>query len=117
VKASAAREGEMSFPERVGPTQISTSLATLRTIAQPERLLGIVLTNTTAGALTVTVYIVPSGQAAGAGNQLFGTLNVPANDVVVQAFNIPLRSGDSIQAIASGTGVNFWGTVTNEKNP
>lgn len=63
--------------------------------------------NTTAGVLTITVYLVESGGAAGASNTLIPTINMPPNGVFQWTGTQVLNAGDSIQATASGAGITI----------
>jgi len=92
------------------PTVLTTSAATLFTVATGSSL-GVLargrirFTNTTAAGVAVTAYDVPTGGAAGAGNNFCPTLSVPAFsnlDVDVPV----LTEGGFIQAFASaGTSI------------
>lgn len=61
------------------------------------------VTNTSAGTLTVTVYLVPSGSTAGASNALLSTVSVAANSIYQWKGSQVLNIGDSIQSLASAT--------------
>lgn len=100
--------------DRLGPTEIPVGLTTAFTAPEPFRLTNITLTNRSAGALTVTVYVVPAGASAANANILLGTVNLPGHDLLVYTFNIPLFLQDTIQYIASGPGINFFATITRE---
>jgi len=65
------------------------------------------LCNTTAAALTVTVYLVESGGTAGAANTLVPGVNVAANGVFQWTGTQVLNAGDTIQATASGAGITI----------
>lgn len=62
-----------------------------------------VFTNVTGGAVTVTVYRVPSGGSPGATNTLISTYSVGANSAYVspELANMVMNPGDTIQALAS----------------
>ena len=71
--------------------------------------------NTTAGAITVTVYLVPSGDTAGDDNTIAKTYSIAANT----AWSCPdveghvLVAGDFVQALASaGTSITIIGSGT-----
>lgn len=69
--------------------------------------------NTTGTARTVTVYLVPSGGAAGDASTLVKTLTVPANSAAdcTWAAGHVLATGDFIQALAdAGTAVTIMGS-------
>lgn len=60
-------------------------------------------TNTTAGVLTLTVYIVPNGSAAAASNMVVSALSIGANTTadVSQIQDHVLDAGDFISVVAS----------------
>lgn len=60
--------------------------------------------NTTAAALTVTVYLVESGGSPGAANTLVPGVTVAANGMFQWSGSQILNAGDTIQATASGAG-------------
>lgn len=59
--------------------------------------------NTTAGAITVTIYLVPSGGSAGVTNAITSGLSVAANATYVcpEAVNQVLEAGGTIQALGA----------------
>lgn len=59
-------------------------------------------TNTTGTARTITIYLVPSGGAAGAASTLVSVMVIPANKTMVinAAIGQKLEPGDFIQALA-----------------
>lgn len=61
------------------------------------------LANTTGGAITVTLYRVPSGGTAGAPTMVLGAYSVAANTsyVVKELVNQILEPGDTIEGFAS----------------
>ena len=61
-----------------------------------------VFTNTTGGAVTFTVYRVPSGGTAGATNEIIPARSIAANgtDLAPELANMVLGTGDTIQALA-----------------
>lgn len=60
-------------------------------------------TNTTAGAITLTIHIVPSGSAVGASNMVLSALSIAANTTtdITQIQDHVLDAGDSIAVLAS----------------
>lgn len=62
----------------------------------------VVFTNTTATAVPLTVYRVPSGGTAGATNEIISGRSVPANgtDLAPELANLVLNAGETIQAMA-----------------
>jgi hypothetical protein len=67
----------------------------------------LVFANTTNGALTVSVYLVPLAGAAGAGNAVRTTKTIAPYDTFecYEAENQVLPAGDFLAAAASGAGV------------
>lgn len=71
---------------------------------------GAVLTNTTAGTITVSVSLVKSGGTAGAANRIMSAFSLPAGDDIILSELIGqyLGPGDFVSAIASAaTSVAF----------
>lgn len=63
------------------------------------------LCNTTAGALTVTVNIVPTGNSAGTANAILQAVSIPANQTLHWTGTVVMNAGDFISTAASGTGI------------
>lgn len=63
--------------------------------------------NTSAAALTVNVYLVPSGGTAGTDNALLYSRSVPIGGNVQWTGTQILNAGDKIQATASGAGLTI----------
>lgn len=89
----------------VGAASIGTlytaPAATLTVIRQAA------LCNTTAGALTVDVYLVPSGSSATASTQVLSDYSVAANTTVEPPGLVGqvIEAGGSLRAQASGAGL------------
>ena len=89
---------------------LTTSAATIYTIPATVGTIGrniqFIVTNITAGALTVTFYRVPSAGSASDANAFAKSLSVPANDYII--LDVPrLEAGDFIQGLASAnTSIN-----------
>lgn len=65
--------------------------------------------NTTAAAITFTVYFVPSGGTAGSTNQFFtASVGAEAGSSPNPFGAVILNSGDSVQVVGSAAGCNFW---------
>lgn len=98
-------------PEQLGRGAIATTptLTTLRTVPALTRDITkcIDIVNTTAAALTVFVYLVPSGGTAGTSNALLYGATVPANGNMQWTGTQILNPGDLIQASASGAGITI----------
>lgn len=71
----------------------------------------ICIANTTSGALTCALHLVPTGVSVGATNMMFPTVSVPANTLIHWSGVQVLNAGDFIQGIGSGSGltVNITG--------
>lgn len=61
--------------------------------------------NTTAGALTLVLYLVPSGGTVDTSNMLIPTVTISANSMWQWNGTQILVTGDFIHAIASGAGL------------
>ena len=61
--------------------------------------------NTTAGALTVSVHLVPLAGTASTANALFYTISIPANSTYQWFGTQIMNAGGFIQAIGSGAGL------------
>ncbi len=60
------------------------------------------LANTSAGAVTVSVYLVPPSGTAGLSTVLYHTITVnPAQTLAVLTERVPVETGDSIWAVCS----------------
>lgn len=71
-----------------------------------------VFTNVTSGAVTITVYRVPSGGSPGATNIIIDARPVaalPGTDLAPELANMVLNAGDTIQCLASANAsINFF---------
>lgn len=66
----------------------------------------VIVCNTTAGDLSVTLYAVPSAGSAGNGTMIVNQLNVPAGDTVsFDQEKMVLGTGDELKAICSASGL------------
>jgi len=65
------------------------------------------LANTTAAAINVTVYLVPSGGSPLASNTLIPNVSVPANGIVQWSGSQVMDAGDTIRTTASAAGVTI----------
>lgn len=86
------------------PTVLTTSAATLYTVTGPPAVVmsrgRMRFTNTTAGAITVTAYAVPSGGSAGVGNCFCFQQSIPGGNNL--DIDVPdMLIGDFIRALAS----------------
>src|SRR5512139_1218429 len=64
----------------------------------------ITITNTTAAAITVSLYLVPSGGAAGATNIFMSNVTIPPNGLFQWNGAQVMNTGDFIVDIASAVG-------------
>lgn len=103
-------------PIKIAQGGIGTTLSTLYTVPAASTLIikDFDICNTTALVLTVTVYLVPSGGAAGTNNTIVPAYAIPANGMIQWAGTQVLNTGDSIQVIASATGstINISGGIS-----
>lgn len=92
----------MAYIKAFDPVVLTTVLQTLYTVPAAVTMRAGVLrfTNTTAGAVTVTVHAVPAAGTASDGNAFVKALSVPASDYYDVAIPI-LKAGDFLQALAS----------------
>ena len=86
-------------------SQLTTSAATYYTApANTTTILKkVTVTNTTAGAVSLTMYLVPSGGSAGNANMITDAKAIAAGATyeVYEAENHVLMTGDFLQALAS----------------
>ena len=94
----------ISYSSFFTPTVLTTAAATLYTVATTpagQLLRGgrVRLVNTTAGAVTATLYAVPSAGAAADGNAFLKAKSIAANDYL--DIDVPiLPAGATLQALA-----------------
>ncbi len=65
----------------------------------------ICLANTTSGALTCALHLVPTGASSAASNAMFPTVSIPGNTMVHWSGLQILNAGDFIQGISSASGI------------
>lgn len=101
-------------PKLFGQAAIGTGAGTLIYTAPTlvtALLKSVDICNTTAGTLTVSLYLVPLAGSAAAANALFYTVNVGAAGTTTAVYQwrgtAALNSGGFIQAIASGAGLTL----------
>jgi hypothetical protein len=100
-------------PVQIAQAALTTSYATLYTVptnaTTPTRtyMKQIDVCNTTGGALTFNLHIVPTGGSVGTGNALFYTQNVAANTTFSYAGVQVLPTSATIQVKASNTGLTI----------
>lgn len=93
-------------PKKLGQGGITGAVTTLYTVPASTRTLvkDIDVVNTTAGALTIDIYLVPSGGSAGTTNALFYGYSINANSNLQWTGTQIMDAGDTIQIKASGVG-------------
>ena len=85
-------------------SQLTTSATTLYTATNVKaQIQAFTVLNTSGGAVTVTIHIVPSGGSASNSNMIVQTksLNAAESYKVIEAVGQWLSAGDTIQALAS----------------
>lgn len=87
----------------VTPLKLTTSAQTALTAGASEVLLvqNLLLSNGTAGAVTATVHVVPSGGAVADGNIVLHALSIPANGQVTIISAIAIPPGGTLRALAA----------------
>lgn len=94
----------ISLKRMVNGSQLTTSAVAYYTASGAKaQILAMTLTNTTGGAVTATVHLVPSGGSASASNCILSakSLAAGASYKVAEAIGQALEDGGSVQALAS----------------
>ena len=96
-------------PVKLGQAAITTGVTTLYTVPAATRAFvkDLDIVNTSAGALTYRVFLVPSAGTAGTSNALFYDFPISANENIQWTGTQILNTGDTIQIQASGTGITI----------
>ena len=94
-------------PVKLAQAAVTAATTTIYTVPALTRAMvkDIDLCNTTAGALTVNVHLVPSGGAAGTGNALFYGVSIAANTTLQWTGVQIMNAGDTIQVQGSALGI------------
>ena len=91
-------------------TAVSNSATTVYTSTNNTAITYMQLTNETAGALTVDIHVIPSGDSVTTTNLVAKTLSIAATDsyqLYTGCEKLLLANGDTIQVIASAaSGIN-----------
>jgi hypothetical protein len=91
-------------------TAVSNSATTVYTSTNNTAITYMQLTNSTAGALTVDIHVIPSGDSLGAINAIAKTLSIAATDsyqIYTGGEKLLLANSDVVQVTASAaTGIN-----------
>ena len=94
----------------ISVTAVSNSLTTVYTSTNNTAITYLNLTNSSGGALTVDIHVIPSGGTAGTTNLVAKTLSINATDsyqLYSGGEKLLLANGDFVQVVASGaTGIN-----------
>lgn len=67
----------------------------------------VVIANTTTGALTCSLHLVPVGVAVGTSNAMFSSVSIPANTTVHWSGIQCLNAGDFLQGVGSSAGLTL----------
>ena len=94
----------------ISVTAVSNSLTTVYTSTNNTAITYLNLTNSSGGALTVDIHVIPSGGTAGTTNLVAKTLSINATDsyqLYSGGEKLLLANGDFVQVVASSaTGIN-----------
>lgn len=98
------------IPKKIAQAAVGTGAGTLLYTA-PTLITTLIkcidICNTTAGALTVAVHLVPSGGAVAPSNALLYTTSISGNTTFQWTGTQILTAGGFIQAIGSGAGITI----------
>lgn len=99
-------------PANLGRGAIGTSVSTFYTAPTLTRTIAkcFDIVNTTAAAITVNLYLVPSGGTAGTSNALLYGRTVPVGGNVQWTGTQVLNAGDTVQINASAVGCTYNGS-------
>jgi hypothetical protein len=96
-------------PTKLGQAAITTGVTTLYTVPASTRTLlkEFSIANTTAAAINVRVFLVPSAGAAGTSNAFLYDVPVPNNNALQYNGIEVLNAGDTIQIQAASAGLTI----------
>lgn len=96
-------------PTKLGQAAITTGVTTLYTVPTSTRTFvkDLDIANTTAAAINVRVFLVPSAGSAATANALFYDAAVPANTTLQWLGTQILNVADTIQVQASSVGLTI----------
>lgn len=96
-------------PAKLGQAAITTGVTTLYTTPANTRtiLKELSIANTTAAAISVRIFLVPSGGSAGTTNAFMYDISVPANNVLQYNGVQVLDAGDTIRIQAGAAGLTI----------
>ena len=90
----------------ISQASIGNSVTTLYTSTGESATTCIFFCNTHSSSITLSVYIVPSGQTPGAGNIIIDTITIANGDTyMMNVEKVVLDNADTIQAVASTAAV------------
>lgn len=94
---------------QLGQAAITTGVTTLYTVPASTRsfVKNLDIVNTSAGALTYRIFLVPSVGTAGTGNALFYDFPINSKENIQWTGTQILNAGDTIQIQASGAGITI----------
>lgn len=104
------------IPKAITAAQLTTSAATYYTAPANTKstISALTLTNTTGGAVTATVHLVPSGGSASDTNKIMSARSIAAGEsyVVAAAIGQTMEAGGTLQALASAnTSISLVGSA------
>ena len=96
-------------PTKLGQAAITTGVTTLYTVPASTRtfLKEFRIANTTAAAINVRVFLVPSAGSAGTSNAFIYDIAVPANNALQYDGVQIMNAGDTIQIQAAAVGLTI----------
>ena len=96
-------------PTKLGQSAITTGVTTLYTVPASTRTLlkEFSIANTTAAAINVRVFLVPSAGSAGTSNAFLYDVSIPANNTIQYNGIEVLNAGDTIQIQAASAGLTI----------
>jgi hypothetical protein len=96
-------------PVKLGQAAITTGVTTLYTVPASTRTLlkEFSIANTTAAAINVRVFLVPSAGSASTSNAFLYDISVPANNALQYNGIEVLNASDTIQIQAASTGLTI----------
>jgi len=97
-------------PTKLGTLAVTASFQTVYTTPESIRALvkDIIICNTTAGALTVDLCVVPSGGTAGSTNAILFTTSIAANTQYRWQGLLVTNPEDTLQVRGSSTGLTIF---------
>lgn len=107
IGTSATSIYNIQSKQQIAFAAIGTGISTLYTAlsSSASHIDCINFCNTTASAIDVSMFIVPSGGTYGTGNALFYNFTMPAKTTVLWQGSVVMPANSTLQAIAAGAGV------------